>query len=119
MLSNSQRIEQSTRKLVGKELTGAAIIAAVKATFPGLTTGVYPSDAAYTTDAKGKIVPRTNTQANTSDGNDGVLLMLANGKYRVLSDKEIVRKPKTGRGRRAASPVDTDKELRDAGFFAE
>jgi len=122
MLSNSQRIEAATRTLVGKELSAKAIELAVKATFPGLTVGVYVGDAAYT-EKNGKIVPRTNTQAGDTDKNDGVLVALSNGKYRVLPTEKIVRKERTGRGRRGADPAATLKaatdELAALGFKVE
>jgi hypothetical protein len=121
-VNNSQRIEKATRTLVGKELTAEQIIFATKKTFPGLSNGIYVSDCAFTADSKGVIVPRTNTQLNPADSNDGVLLALPNGKYRVLSDKEIVRKAKVGRGRKANVPTPTavlDKELAELGFKVE
>lgn len=121
-MNNSQRIERATRTLVGKELTQEQVIRAVKLTFPMVQQGIYVSDCAFVADAKGKIIPRTSTQAGPNDMNDGVLLALPNGKYRVLSDKEIVRKERHGRGRRASAPTPTavlDSELAAIGFKVE
>jgi hypothetical protein len=122
-MNNSQRIETATRTLVGKELSAKAIELAVKATFPGLQSGVYVSDAAFALDAKGNVVPRTTTQAGTNDMNDGVLLALSNGKYRVLATDKILRKDRTGRGRKGADPAATKKaaidELAALGFKVE
>ena len=86
-MSNSSRIEVATRKHVGETLNNTQIIELVKTTYPDWKGGVYPSDAAYRRTPEG-LVPRGKIAYG-----DGVLEYLAENQFKVLADKEIVRRP--------------------------
>ena len=100
-MSNSSRIEKATRQHVGAVLTSEQIHELVKLSNPEWKGGVYPSDAAYKRDADGKLVPRGKTAYG-----DGVLEYLGENSFKVLADKDIVRRP--GKApKKAAAPAPT------------
>ena len=86
-MSNSSRIEAATRSHVGATLTNEQIVELVKVSDPSNTKGVYPSDVAYKR-VDGVLVPR-----GASAYGDGILEYLGENSFKVLGDKEIVRRP--------------------------
>jgi hypothetical protein len=88
-MSNSSRIEAATRKHVNETLNNNQIIELVRAADPNWKGGVYPSDAAYKRTPEG-LVPRGKVAYG-----DGVLEYLGENSFKVLADKEIVRRPST------------------------
>ena len=102
-MSNSSRIEAATRQHVGAVLTSEQIHELVKLSNPEWTGGVYPSDAAYKREeGTGKLVPRGKTAYG-----DGVLEYLAENSFKVLADKDIVRRPGKAPKKAAAAPAPT------------
>src|SRR5579864_558829 len=102
-MSNSSRIEKATRQHVGAVLTSEQIHELVKVSDPNWKGGVYPSDSAYKRDADGKLVPRGKTAYG-----DGVLEYLGENSFKVLADKDIVRRPgKTPKKAAAPAPTPT------------
>ena len=99
-MSNSSRIEAATRQHVGATLTSEQIHELVKVSQPEWKGGVYPSDAAYKRDADGKLVPRGKTAYG-----DGILEYLGENSFKVLADKDIVRRPSSKKA--AATPTPT------------
>ena len=99
-MSNSSRIEAATRQHVGATLTSEQIVELVKISNPEWKGGVYASDAAYKRDADGKLVPRGKTAYG-----DGVLEYLGENSFKVLADKDIVRRPSSKKA--AATPTPT------------
>jgi len=95
VMSNSSRIEQATRSMVGAVLTSKMVVDAVRLAFPDDKSGVYPSDAAYVR-TDGILVPRGKVAYG-----DGILEYLAANSFKVLGDAEIVRMPR----KRAAKPA--------------
>jgi hypothetical protein len=87
-MSNSQRIEQATRKHVGATLTNDQIVELVKVTSPEWRGGVYPSDSAYKRTEDGKLIPRGKVAYG-----DGVLEYLGENSFKVLPTEQIVRRP--------------------------
>ena len=87
-MSNSSRIEQATRSMVGAVLTSKMVVDAVRLAFPGDKSGVYPSDAAYVR-TDGVLVPRGKVAYG-----DGILEYLASNSFKVLPTEEIVRMPR-------------------------
>src|SRR5450432_2422920 len=88
MSSNSARIEQATRSMIGAVLTAKMVVDAVRLAFPDDKSGVYPSDSAYVR-TDGVLVPRGKVAYG-----DGVLEYLAANSFKVLADNEIVRMPR-------------------------
>jgi hypothetical protein len=86
-MSNSSRIEVATRQHVGATLTNEQIVELVKISNPEWKGGVYPSDAAYKREGDA-LVPRGKTAYG-----DGVLEYLGENAFKVLADKDIVRRP--------------------------
>jgi hypothetical protein len=99
-MSNSSRIEAATRQHVGATLTNEQIHELVKLADPSNTKGVYPSDCAYKRDADGKLVPRGKTAYG-----DGVLEYLAENSFKVLADKDIIRRPSSKKPAKAPEPT--------------
>ena len=98
-MSNSSRIEKATRQHVGAVLTGEQIHELVKVSDPNWKGGIYPSDAACKRDADGKLVPRGKTAYG-----DGVLEYVAENSFKVLADKDTIRRP--GKApKKAAAPA--------------
>jgi hypothetical protein len=95
-MSNSSRIEAATRKHVGATLTNEQIVELVKVSDPSNTKGVYPSDVAYKR-VDGVLVPR-----GASAYGDGILEYLGENSFKVLGDKEIVRRPTKAKAKVAA-----------------
>lgn len=87
-MSNSSRIEKATRDHVGAVLTGAQVIELVKVSQPDWKGGVYPSDAAGKLMEDGTITFRGKVAYG-----DLVLLYLAENSFKVLADKDIIRRP--------------------------
>jgi len=86
-MSNSSRIEAATRQHVGATLTSEQIVELVKISDPENKKGVYPSDVAYSRTPEG-LKPRGATAYG-----DGVLEYLGANSFKVLADKDIVRRP--------------------------
>ena len=86
-MSNSSRIEKATRDHLGATLTSEQITELVKISNPEWKGGVYPSDAAYKRDGEGKLIPRGKIPYG-----DGVLEYLGENSFKVLSDKDIVKR---------------------------
>ncbi len=101
-MSNSSRIEAATRQHVGATLTSEQIVELVKISNPEWKGGVYPSDAAYKRDADGKLVPRGKTAYG-----DGVLEYLGENSFKVLADKDIVRRPSNKKAAATPAPAPT------------
>jgi hypothetical protein len=97
-MSNSSRIEAATRQHVGATLTNEQIVELVKVSDPSNTKGVYPSDVAYKR-VDGVLVPR-----GASAYGDGILEYLGENSFKVLGDKEIVRRPTKAKAAPAAKP---------------
>jgi hypothetical protein len=95
-MSNSSRIEAATRDHVGAVLTGAQIVELVKVSDPDWKGGIYPSDAAGKLLEDGTITFRGKVAYG-----DLVLLHLAENSFKVLADKDIVRRPTS---KKAATP---------------
>jgi hypothetical protein len=95
-MSNSSRIEAATRDHVGAVLTGAQIVELVKVSDPDWKGGIYPSDAAGKLLEDGTITFRGKVAYG-----DLVLLHLAENSFKVLADKNIVRRPTS---KKAATP---------------
>jgi len=102
VMSNSSRIEQATRQMVGAILTSKQVQDAVKLAFPEDGKGVYPSDCAWKRDAEGVLQPRGKVAYG-----DSILEFLAENSFKVLADNEIVRMPRKRTPKAATPAVET------------